>query len=466
MKTKNSIAITAALALLTTTAHAAVFTTDATIAIGVTNYDGQDIVVSNCTLTVNGPHSFTSLLVTSNGVITHTADPDGTIGNRLDLTILTDATVALGGVIQASGLGYGGSQGPGRGTEGGRFYGTGSGGGYGGVGGWANPGLGDSVVAGGTSYGSLLQPTDFGSGGGGGGGYGGSGGGAIQMTVGGTLTVAGQIEANGSPGSSSYGGGSGGSIWLTVGTLSGTGGISANGGPSVGAYGGGGGGGRIAIYGTISSVQSPAVTVFGGTGGTSGTNGGLSGGTGSYSTSTTYVAPMVIAQSPSGQLNRFVSHVDVTFNQPVDPGTFTINDLVLTTPSGFISASQITLASGDGLTWRIGFPTQMANGAYSFTVGPHIANLFGQEMATSYSGGFTVNFTTPTTTVSQTGGNMLLIWSSATGLSYQLQSATNLPAASWLNEGAPLNGTGGLLTNSLPIGAQPSKFFRLLLLEN
>jgi hypothetical protein len=99
-------------------------------------------------------------------------------------------------------------------------------------------------------------------------------------------------------------------------------------------------------------------------------------------------------------------------------------------------------------------------------VGPHVANLFGQEMAASYSGGFTVNFTTPTTTVSQTGGNLSLIWSSATGLSYQLQSATNLPAASWLNEGAPINGTGGLLTNSLPFGVQPRKFFRLLLLEN
>jgi hypothetical protein len=107
----------------------------------------------------------------------------------------------------------------------------------------------------------------------------------------------------------------------------------------------------------------------------------------------------------------------------------------------------------------------MANGAYSFTVGPHIANLFGQEMETSYSGGFTLNFTTTTATASQTGGKLSLIWSSATGLSYQLQSATNLLAASWLNEGAPLNGTG-LLTNSLPTGAQPGKFFRLLLLEN
>ena len=59
-----------------------------------------------------------------------------------------------------------------------------------------------------------------------------------------------------------------------------------------------------------------------------------------------------------------------------------------------------------------------------------------------------------------------MIWLSAIGLSYQLQSATNLPVTSWLNEGALINGTGGLLTNSIPIGAQPGKFFRFLLLEN
>ncbi|MBI5383453.1 MAG: hypothetical protein HZA90_02060 [Verrucomicrobia bacterium] len=176
--------------------------------------------------------------------------------------------------------------------------------------------------------------------------------------------------------------------------------------------------------------------------------------------------PMVIAQYPSGSVNRFVSYVDVTFNQPVDPATFTTSDLVLTAPSGPIPASQITLSGGGGVTWRIGFPTQFANGAYSFNVGPHIANLFGQELETNYSGGFTVNFTTPTTTASQTGGNLSLIWSSATGLSYQLQSTTNLPATSWFSEGTPLNGTGGLLTNTVSIGSEPARFFRLQLLEN
>lgn len=221
-----------------------VFTNDTLIAIGNATYDGQDIVVSNCTLTVNGPHPFTSLLVTSNGVVTHSPAPAGEAANSLNLMIGQDATVETGSRIDVSALGYGAQSGPGQGA--GAYYG-GGGGGYGGEGG--GPG--------GTNYGSITAPVDFGSGG--------------------------------------------------------------------------------------------------------------------------------------------------------------------------------------GPTWRIGFPTQSANGAYSFTVGPHIANLFGQEMAASYSGGFTVNFTTATTAVSQTGGNLSLIWPSATGLSYQLQSATNLPAASWLDEGAPLN---------------------------
>jgi hypothetical protein len=175
---------------------------------------------------------------------------------------------------------------------------------------------------------------------------------------------------------------------------------------------------------------------------------------------------MVIAQSPSGQINRFVSHVDVTFNQPVDPGTFTNTDLVLTTPSGSIPASQITLASGGGSTWRIGFPTQTANGDYSLTVGPHVANLFGQEMPSAYQGAFNIQFTPTVFSSSLNGTNFKLSWPTVAGLNYQLQSTTNLSAASWVNEGAPFTGTGGALTNTISVGADSGKFFRLLLLEN
>jgi hypothetical protein len=409
------------------------------------------LILSNATVYPDGALLLGSLLIRTNATITH---PGG--GPQIQITVLGDATIEAGAGMGVDGRGYVSATGPGHGI--GTYY-YGSGAGYGGLGGAI------SGAAGGPAYGSITAPVDFGSGGGGAGVCGtgcpgGAGGGAIRLTVAGTLLLNGRVTANGRDGA---GGGSGGSVFLTVGHLAGNGAVTANGG-ATGPYQGGGGGGRIAIY-SSTNVFIGTTTASGGAGGTPGGNSGQPGTI--YLGTNVNVAPMVIAQYPSGPVNRFVSYVDVTFNQPVDPATFTTNDVTVTTPAGPIPASQITLTGGGSVTWRIGFPTQSANGAYSFTVGPHIANLFGgQEMAASYSGGFTVNFTTPTTTIRQTGGNLSLIWSSATGLSYQLQSATNLLAASWLNEGAPLNGTGGLLTNNLPIGAQPRKFFRFLLLEN
>jgi hypothetical protein len=305
------------------------------------------------------------------------------------------------------------------------------------------------------------MPVELGSGGGGalvcgGGCPGGSGGGAVQLTVAGTLLVHGEVTSNGGDGA---GGGSGGSILLTVGQLAGKGAISANGG-AAGKSQGGGGGGRIAIY-SGTNVFTGTTTASGGAAG----EGGHPGGEGTTYLAT-HIVPTVIAQYPSGPITRFVGYVDLTFNQPVDPASFTTDDLVLTSPSGPIPASQITLTGGGGVTWRIGFPTQSANGAYALTVGPQIANLFGQEMAAGFSGGFSVDFTTPTVTTSQTGGTLSLNWPSAVGLSYQLQSTTDLLLPNWVNEQTPINGTGDPLTHNLPIGPEPRKFFRLLLLEN
>lgn len=404
-----------------------------------------ELILSNATVYPDGALLLGSLLITTNATITH---PVG--GPQIQVAVLGDATIQAGAGMAVDGRGYGSATGPGHGIS---AYYHASGAGYGGPGGASG---GD---AGGPSYGFETMPVDLGSGGGGAsicgnGCPGGAGGGAIRLTVAGTLLLEGRVTANGRDGAS---GGSGGSVFLTVGRLAGNGAITVNGGATGDIYAGGGGAGRIAIY-SSTNVFIGTMTASGGTGGNPGGAGTIYLGTN--------VAPMVIAQYPSDPVNRFVSYVDVTFNQPVDPATFTTNDLVLTAPSGPIPLSQITLTGGGGVTWRIGFPMQSANGAYSFTVGPHIANLFGQEMAVSYSGGFTVNFTTPTMTVSRTGGNLSLIWLSAIGLSYQLQSATNLPVTSWLNEGAPIIGTGGLLTNSIPIGAQPGKFFRFLLLEN
>jgi hypothetical protein len=252
MKTKNIwIALTAALALSTSAALATVFTTNATFAVGNTTYDGQPIVVSNCTLTVNGPHSFAGLQVISNGVVTHTAAPNGEAGNLLSLTIAGDLGVDALSRIDASGLGYGGQQGPGAGTQG-------SGAGHGGTGGTGADGGG----AGGGGYDSVLTPSLWGSGGGFG--YGanaGAGGGAICLIAAGTLQLDGVIAADGAYAGGYAGGGAGGSIQISAGKLAGGGSISARGGSTDINGGGGGGGGRIALYftqntfgGTISAV--------------------------------------------------------------------------------------------------------------------------------------------------------------------------------------------------------------------
>src|ERR1017187_5296254 len=113
MKIKSSTAIIAALAFSTTAAFATVFITDTIIAVSNPLYDDQPIVVSNCTLTVNGPHSFASLQVISNGVVTHTAAPNGEAGNLVSLTIAGDLGLDTLSRIDVSSRGYAANAGPG-----------------------------------------------------------------------------------------------------------------------------------------------------------------------------------------------------------------------------------------------------------------------------------------------------------------------------------------------------------------
>ena len=233
------------LALSCPVAQGVTFTVDITVEADDTTYDGQPVVVDGCTLTLNGSHAFTRLLILHAGRVTHSPAPAGQADHRLQLTIAQDLTIDSSSRLDVSGQGYGPASGPGAGG-----LGSGSGGGGGGFGGTG--GRGDQG-SGGSAYGSLTTPADLGSGGGNG--YnctGGTGGGSIQLTVGGTLLVDGSIRAHGTGGGAFYsyggGGGSGGSIFITAGTLAGSGLITAQGGPGGGSTAGGGAGGRTAIY--------------------------------------------------------------------------------------------------------------------------------------------------------------------------------------------------------------------------
>ncbi|VGO17042.1 hypothetical protein PDESU_05636 [Pontiella desulfatans] len=277
MKIKLLLNITWSLTLffgLNFTAHAATITitTDTYIGLGNAVNDNADIVVSGCTLTVDGSHAFASLTLNNSAVLTHS--PYGTGSNstlRLDLTISGNMTVDASSRVDASGRGYVGTSSTGNGPGGGTgTRGDGNGGGGGGAFG-GNGGAPQSIFAGGQAYGNATEPVQHGSAGGAGyAGIGGPGGGYVRIDVGGTLQLNGQILADGLSGlSHSYGaagGGAGGGIWLSANQLAGSGQVSANGGAGheVGEEdSGGGGGGRIAVI-CQSSTFNGTMTAHGG----------------------------------------------------------------------------------------------------------------------------------------------------------------------------------------------------------
>src|SRR5205814_1487541 len=87
------------LSLVASTASTAVFTTDSLIAADNTNYDGQDIVISNCVLTIDSLHNFASFRIAGTGTLTHSFAPAtpiyASVTNETNVLEGTNAT-ALG----------------------------------------------------------------------------------------------------------------------------------------------------------------------------------------------------------------------------------------------------------------------------------------------------------------------------------------------------------------------------------
>ena len=197
-----------------------------------------------------------SLHLTGNSQLSH-------LNSRpnLALTVKAGLVVDAGSAITATGMGYGGANGPGAGGSGG------GGGGHGGSGGFVLAG-----GAGGPAYDSATEPVLWGSGGGAGhASSGGTGGGAIRLIVGGTFELNGELSADGLSGGIHGGGGAGGSIWVTADTLAGAGNIWARGAASI--NGGGGGGGRIVLAVDHRGTFSSNPMASGGTGEAAGGDG-------------------------------------------------------------------------------------------------------------------------------------------------------------------------------------------------
>lgn len=192
------------------------------------------------------------------GTWTHSG-PSATPETMLNIRVEGDLTVGAGASIQAGtaetgtdfrSRGYQRATGPG--------YQRLAGGSFAGEGGHI------TNTTGFVSYGSILDPLSYGSGGWGDGSqY--AGGGIIKLSVGGTLTVDGCICSRGFGyalwGDFVGGAGSGGSINITAATMTGDGSIDANGGNN-GGYGPGSGGRvKISLTGTDATFESFAGTI-------------------------------------------------------------------------------------------------------------------------------------------------------------------------------------------------------------
>jgi len=194
-------------------------------------------------------YTFHNVTITNNAEVAFDSyAADNLLCPQITLEATNDFTIDAGCVLTANGLGYPGSEGPGAGSDDPQGNGTGGhGGGHGGFGGRGDNNQSNPV---GAPYGDFLNPTTSGSGGGHGDYWwgGGSGGGAIRIIAGDTLTLNGEIHADGyDAGNLDAAGGAGGSVWVTCNILTGSGFCTANGGDGS-DDGGGGAGGRVAIH--------------------------------------------------------------------------------------------------------------------------------------------------------------------------------------------------------------------------
>jgi hypothetical protein len=83
----------------------------------------------------------------------------------------------------------------------------------------------------------------------------------------------------------------------------------------------------------------------------------------------------VVAVSPADYSWTATDHVDITFNLPIDPSSFTVDDVTLNGPDGPITPTAVTPLSD--LEFEVDFPSQAVLGTYRVTVGPGIEDNLG-----------------------------------------------------------------------------------------
>jgi hypothetical protein len=94
--------------------------------------------------------------------------------------------------------------------------------------------------------------------------------------------------------------------------------------------------------------------------------------------------PVILGISPTEVRNATFDHVDVTFNGPIDPSSFTIDDVTIAGPSGAVSPTAVTEL--DASNYRVSFDALTIRGIYHVTIGPNITNPSGNMMDQNQNG--------------------------------------------------------------------------------
>jgi hypothetical protein len=94
--------------------------------------------------------------------------------------------------------------------------------------------------------------------------------------------------------------------------------------------------------------------------------------------------PQIISYSPSEVRNAIFDHVDVQFNETIDPNTFTVDDVLIKGPAGALASTGVSQLSPD--TFRVTFDALSVRGNYTTTIGPNIADLSGNLMDQNQNG--------------------------------------------------------------------------------
>ena len=97
----------------------------------------------------------------------------------------------------------------------------------------------------------------------------------------------------------------------------------------------------------------------------------------------------VVSGTPNGQgtSSSPLSSVQVTFNEEINPATFTPSQVTLTGPSGTITGVTVSVvSSSNNHQFTIAFPSQSGGGTYTLTVGPDIQDWYGNNMDQNRNG--------------------------------------------------------------------------------